>query len=238
MTEQPLIFDGAMGTVIYDRGIFINTCFDELNLTNSKLIQKIHSEYVEAGAQVLETNTFGANRIKLAAFGLATKVDEINSAAVRCAREAAGDDIYVIGSVGPCTKSSEILQSASINEVQEAFKEQIASLVKAGVDGIILETFSKLDELDLAIKAAESFDVPLIASFTVGHEGLTITGTPATAVVDFLDQNKRVQAIGINCGTGPAGAFSTLEKVISRSHKPFIVMPNAGMPRDVGGRML
>jgi homocysteine S-methyltransferase len=238
MTATPLIFDGAMGTTIYDRGVFINTCFDELNLSNSKLIQKIHSEYVEAGADVIETNTFGANRIKLAAFGLAAKVDEINTAAVKIARSVAGEENYVIGSVGPCTRASETLQPSSISEVENAFREQITSLVNAGVDGIILETFSKLDELNLALKAAGGFDVPLIASFTVTDEGLTLTGTPAEVIVDSLEQHSRVQAIGINCGTGPAGAFSTLESVISRSNKPFVVMPNAGMPKDVNGRML
>jgi homocysteine S-methyltransferase len=238
LSEKPLIFDGAMGTMIYERGVFINSCYDELCLTNPSLISGIHEEYVAAGAEVVETNTFGANRIKLGAFGLAEKVADINRAAVRLARTAAGERAYVAGSVGPCTKSLEVLDSHQSSLASAAFVEQIDILCAEGVDCIILETFTKVEELLLALSAAEQKPVPLIASFTLGSDGLTAVGTPATSVVQTLDKLARVDAIGVNCGTGPAGALEILEKIIPLTQKPVIVMPNAGFPRQVDGRML
>jgi homocysteine S-methyltransferase len=237
MSERPLVFDGAMGTMIYERGVFINTCYDELCLTKSKLVCGIHRDYIEAGAEAIETNTFGANRLKLAPYGLAAKVREINEAAVRCAREAAGDEVYVVGSVGPCTHAAETMSAGSAAEVREVFGEQIGILVEAGVDCIMLETFSKLDELALALEVIGG-TMPVIASFTVGIEGKTVLGTPAAVMVNALDTHERVGAIGLNCGVGPAGAYDTLEEIMSLTHKPMVVMPNAGMPREVGGRML
>lgn len=238
MIERPLIFDGAMGTMIYERGVFINTCYDELNLTNCKLVGGIHRDYIEAGAEVIETNTFGANRIKLAPYGLAPRTEEINRAAARCAREAAGEGVYVVGSVGPCTHANETLAPGSITRVTEAFDEQIGALVDEGVDAILLETFSKIDELCLAVDVAARHGATVIASFTVNHEGVTSTGTAAETVAERLQENPGVHAVGINCGTGPAGAFAALERVIRHTSKPVVVMPNAGLPREVSGRML
>jgi methionine synthase I (cobalamin-dependent)/5,10-methylenetetrahydrofolate reductase len=238
MIERPVVFDGAMGTMIYERGVFINTCFDELNLTDATLIAGIHREYIEAGAEAIETNTFGANRLKLGTYGLAAKTADINRAAVATSREAAGPDVFVVGSVGPCTGSTETLSAAQNDLVEQAFLEQISVLVEAGVDAIILETFAKLDELQLAIAAAARHSIRLIASFTVNSDGDTATGTPAALIVDTLAADARVHAIGINCGTGPAGAFDTLERIMGRTSKPVVVMPNAGLPREVNGRML
>ncbi|MBD3344606.1 MAG: bifunctional homocysteine S-methyltransferase/methylenetetrahydrofolate reductase [Chitinivibrionales bacterium] len=238
MKEKPLLFDGATGTMLYQRGVFINTCYDELCLTKKDIVKSIHEEYVAAGAEVIETNSFGANRIKLGSFGLVENVDAINRAAASCARKAAGDTVYVAGSVGPCTKAPEAFPASKYEAVKEAFKEQIESLTRAGVDCILFETFSKEDELRLAIEAAAEISIPIIASFTVGTNKKTAFGTPMIAMVSMLQENKHVDAIGINCGTGPAEALSALEQIVKQTDKPVVVMPNAGYPREVDGRLL
>jgi homocysteine S-methyltransferase len=238
LKASPLIFDGAMGTMIYQRGVFINTCYDEISLTNPTLISQIHREYVEAGAQAIETNTFGANRIKLAAYGLAEKVVEINRQAVKIAREAAGDDAYVVGSVGPCTRSDQVFTPEKAADVEAAFVEQILALTTTGVDAIVLETFGNADELVLAARVAKRCNAAVFASFAVSQEGLTAVGTPAEAMVEALQNEPAVDAIGVNCATGPAGAFDALQAILPLTTKPVIVMPNAGFPKEVGGRML
>ena len=239
MNERPLVFDGAMGTVIYERGVFINTCYDELNLTNPALIRSIHRDYLDAGAQVIETNTFGANRIKLTPHGLGDRFADINRAAVACARQAIdGAPVYLAASIGPCTRSTQALAPDSLEGVRAAFAEQMEVLAREGVDALVLETFSKLDELLLAAEVARTCALPLIASFAVDHQGITATGTPAADMVTALERCPGVGAIGINCGTGPQGALSTLESVIHLTTKPIVVMPNAGLPREVEGRML
>src|SRR4030067_116507 len=167
MKKSPLVFDDAMGTMISARGFFINTCFDELSLSNPKLISQIHREYVEAGAEVIETNTFGANRIALRPYGLSEKVVEINRQAVRIAREAAGDSVYVAGAVGPCIRPDQIMPDEHAVEVEEAFAEQIGALVAEGIDLVILETFTHLKELRLAARAAKQLGRPGLASLGV-----------------------------------------------------------------------
>jgi homocysteine S-methyltransferase len=239
MRTAPLVFDGAMGTMIYSRGVFINTCYDELCLTNSDLILRIHREYVSAGAEAIETNTFGANAIRLRQFGLAEHCAEINRAAVRIARQAGGDDIYVAGSVGPCTSPDQLITDEQvILEVRTAYQQQIDALASEGVDLILLETFSALSELQLAAAVAAKTSLPVVASFAVDDEGRTAAGTPAEAMVDELEADDSVDAIGMNCGTGPAGIYETLREVIKHTSKPLIVMPNAGSPRNVAGRTL
>ena len=143
LNNTPLIFDGAMGTVIYEKGIFLNACYDELNISNPNLIRSIHEDYVAAGADVILTNTFGANRIKLEKFGLADKVCEINKKGVEIAKQAVGnnENVYILASVGSNLSSGEILTSENINTIKDSYKEQISALVEAGVDGIIFETF-------------------------------------------------------------------------------------------------
>lgn len=238
MKQTPLVFDGAMGTMIYQRGVFINTCYDEISLTNPTLISQIHREYVEAGAQAIETNTFGANRIKLAAYGLAEKVVEINRQAVKIARETAGEDVYVVGSVGPCSHPDQVFTPEKAEEVEAAFVEQILALTTAGVDAILLETFANADELILAARVAKRCNAIVLASFAISQEGLTAVGTPAEAMVEALQNEPVVDAIGINCAIGPAGAFDALQAILPLTTKPVIVMPNAGFPKEVGGRML
>ncbi len=238
MKRSPLVFDGAMGTMIYDRGVFINTCFDELSLTNPKLIGQIHREYVEAGAEVIETNTFGANRIALRPYGLSEKVVDINRHAVRIAREIAGDSVYVAGAAGPCIRPDQIMPDEHAVEVEEVFSEQMEALTAEGVDLVILETFTHLKELALAARAAKRFGAPVLASFVLTDRGETATGVAASAMAQALDGDDNVDVIGINCGTGPAGVFDALQTVLPLVSKPMVVMPNAGFPRDVGGRLL
>ena len=162
LNERTLVFDGAMGTTIYSRGVFINTCFDELNLTRPDLIKEIHQEYVDAGSDVILTNTFGANSIKLKKYGLSGKCKEINEAGVKIAKEVAGDNVYVLGSVGSRLKLGSIMTSENQQEIEDSYHEQISTLVKAGVDGIMLETYFDLKELLLGAKIAKSYNIPVI----------------------------------------------------------------------------
>ncbi|NCO42926.1 MAG: bifunctional homocysteine S-methyltransferase/methylenetetrahydrofolate reductase [Armatimonadetes bacterium CG_4_10_14_3_um_filter_66_18] len=238
MKQSPVVFDGAMGTMIYDRGVFVNACYDELCLSKPDLIAEIHRDYVAAGVDVLETNTFGANRFKLRPHGLGEKVEQLNRAAVRLARQAGGDGVYVVGSVGPCTGSDQALPAVQAEAVREAFAEQIGALVGEGADAVLLETFAETEELRLALDAAAGCDCLVIASFTVNQFGQTAMGTEADVIVAELERDDRVDAIGTNCGTGPAGAFDTLERILPLTSKPVIVMSNAGLPKEVNGRML
>src|SRR4030067_238131 len=238
MKKSPLGFDGAMGTMIYERGGFINTRFDELSLPNPKLISQIHREYVEAGAEVIETNTFGANRIALRPYGLSEKVVEINRQAVRIAREAAGDSVYVAGAVGPCIRPDQIMPDEHAVEVEEAFAEQIGALVAEGIDLVILETFTHLKELRLAARAAKRLGAPVLASFVLNDRGETAVGRKAGAIARELSADENVDAVGINCGTGPAGGFDALQSVHPQGVKPVAGMPHAGLLRDVGGGLL
>ncbi|MDT8389470.1 MAG: bifunctional homocysteine S-methyltransferase/methylenetetrahydrofolate reductase [Lentisphaeria bacterium] len=238
ITSQPVVFDGAMGTVLYERGVFVNTCYDAVCLSRPDLVLEVHRSYVDAGARVIETNTFGANPVKLREHGLSEKLEEINRTAVTLAKEAAGDKAFTAGSVGPCLRPRQPWNPARADELFEAFAEQMRVLVDAGVDLLALETFCHLDELALACQAAGVFDVPLLASFTVGESGETIFGVPAARGVALLDTDANVDMIGLNCGTGPAPLFDVLESVIHLSPKPFVVMPNAGAPKEVDGRMM
>ncbi|MBF8258167.1 MAG: methylenetetrahydrofolate reductase [Actinobacteria bacterium] len=238
MKETPLLFDGAMGTMIYERGVFINASYDELCLSNPKLISQIHREYVEAGADVIETNTFGANRIMLRPYGLAEKAEAINRQAVRLAREAAGDQVLVAAAVGPCIRPDQILPEGHIAEVETAFAEQIGALASEGVDLVVLETFTNLKELQLAARTAKRLGLPVLASFVLNERGETAVGTSAEMMAQALSADDNVDAVGINCGIGPAGVFDALQNVLPRTKKPFVVMPNAGLPRDIAGRMI
>lgn len=238
MKDTPLMFDGAMGTMIYAKGVFINTCYDEVCLTNPALIAEIHRDYVDAGADVIETNSFAANRIKLRAHGLAEKTVEINRASARLAREAAGDELLVAGSVGPCTKVGQLWNPDVADDIRDVYTEQIAALVEGGVDFIMLETFSCIDELRLAAEVARGQGVPVFANVVVDEQGETALGCKLESVVSILDADDNVDGMGINCGVGPAPATEAVERVLTHTSKPFVVMPNAGMPKDVDGRMI
>ena len=236
--ETPQIFDGAMGTMIYEKGVFINACYDELCLTRPDLVREIHCEYVAAGADVIETNTFGANRIRLAEHGLADKVTAINTQAVKLAREVADDNIYVAASVGPCLNSHQLWSDDTAEPIRAAFSEQIQILINASVDLIMLETFVHLGELLLAAECASGKGVPVFASFTITEHGHTLVGNTIKTMVHALSECPFVDGLGINCGVGPSHAYEATEQILSLTKKPLVVMPNAGLPRQVEGRTL
>jgi len=238
MNETPLVFDGAMGTMIYEKGVFINACYDELNLTNSKLIKSIHQEYIDAGCDVICTNTFGANMFKLEKYGLGGKIYDINKKGAEIAREVAGDDIYVLGSIGSCLERGASLTVENIDKLKYNYEIQVKALKEGGVDGIILETFSNFDELEVAAEVAKIYELPLIASLACKKEKETLSGLNIKDAIKRLDKNKNIDAIGMNCIIGPHAMLSLLEDVISLTSKPFIVEPNAGHPQNVDGRMI
>lgn len=235
--DTPLIFDGAMGTVIYEKGIFLNACYDELNLTNPDLIKSIHQSYVDAGADVILTNTFGANRIKLEKYGLADKVKEINIAGVKLARSTS-EDVYVLASIGSNLSSGEILTSENLERIKASYKEQISILVDAGVDGIIFETFFDVEELMIATEIAKSYQIPVVASMTLTKEMETPRGLSIVTALKKLDKSQSVDILGLNCSIGPHAMLSAVEKVIGSISKPLVVQPNAGHPQKRDGRMI
>ena len=233
----PLIFDGAMGTVIYEKGVFLNTCYDELNLTNPDLIKSIHQDYVTAGADVILTNTFGANKIKLEKYGLANKVREINIAGAKLAKSIS-EEVYVLGSIGSNLSSGEILTPENIEQVKDSYREQISALVEAKIDGIIFETFFDIEELLLASSIAKEFEIPVVASMTLTKEMETPKGLSIVTALKKLDKSQSVDILGLNCSIGPHAMLSAVEKVIGSISKPLVVQPNAGHPQKRDGRMI
>jgi methionine synthase I (cobalamin-dependent)/5,10-methylenetetrahydrofolate reductase len=240
LQQSPVLCDGAMGTLLYAKGVFINRCYDELNVSQPDLIRQVHQEYLQSGAEVIETNTFGANSFRLSRFSCGDKVREINIAGARLAREAAKSfDGYVAGSVGPLGVRIEPLGKISLEEAYASFIEQIEALVKGGVDLIVLETFGYMEELRQAIRAAREVkpDMPLIAQVTIDDEGNCLDGsTPETFTQRLLDWGADV--IGCNCSVGPAPMLDTIERMraIVGEAVPLSAQPNAGMPRSVEGR--
>ena len=236
--KRVFVADGAMGTMLYSRGVFINRCYDDLNLSGADMVRQIHQEYVKAGAEVLETNTFGATRPRLAAFGLAEKLGDINQAGVRIARQAAGDRAYVAGAIGPLSVRIEPLGPTSFAEARGCFREQIDALLEAGVDLLILETFSNLDELREAIFAAREAAGPemaIIAQVTIDDYGNLPGGTDTATFTSRLDEWP-CDIIGLNCSVGPKIMLETAETMMRHSRKPLSIMPNAGNPMRIEGR--
>src|SRR5476651_828831 len=236
-----VLFDGAMGTMLYARGVFINQCYDELNLRAPDLVRDVHKAYVKAGAEVLETNSFGANRIKLTPFGLASQTRELNKRAAELAREAAdtGHDVLVAGAVGPLGVRLEPFGPTSADEAKEIFREQMEGLKAGGADLFILETFSDLHEIGQAIGAARAVDpaMPVVAQMTIGADGLTPYGATPEDVARALDRFG-ADIIGLNCSVGPQTILEAVEKMVPVTRKKISAQPNAGMPRDVGGRSM
>jgi len=236
LSDTVLLFDGAIGTMLYSHGIFINRCYDELNLSRPDLVKTIHRQYVEAGADCIETNTFGANPFKLAAHGFKEKLSAINYEGARLAREVVGSDRLVAGSIGPLGIKLEPWGPTSMEEAREAFKEQVRALNDGGVDLFILETFPDLNEIQQAILAVKDVcDLPIIASMTVGDDGNLIYGTTPETFTHKLDEWD-VDVIGLNCSVGPHYMLQTLEKIVKLTEKPISAIPNAGMPRIIEGR--
>jgi methionine synthase I (cobalamin-dependent)/5,10-methylenetetrahydrofolate reductase len=237
LQNEVIVFDGGVGTYLYEKGIFINTCFDELNLINPDIVSEVHRDYVNAGADVIETNTFGANRFKLAPHGLEGKVHEINLKGALLAKRVAGENTLVAGSVGPLGVQIEPLGKLSFDEARDVFEEQIKGLLDGGVDMIILETFSLVAELKQAIRAVRELnnDIPLIAQITISDEGKLLSGEPLQNFVIGIAECK-VDAIGMNCSVGPKAMLEALEEFKTLTPLPISVQPNAGLPQNVGGR--
>ena len=233
-----MLCDGAMGTLLYAKGIFINRSYDELNLSQPDLIRGIHHEYLQAGAEIIETNTFGGNSFRLGRHSLADKVQDINRAGVRVAREAAKSfDVWVAGSVGPLGTRIEPLGKTSFDEAREAFRQQIAVLVEGGVDLLILETFGYLEEIHQAMLAARdmSATIPLVAQVTIDEDGNCLDGSdPKTFVPKLVEWGADV--IGCNCSVGPVAMLDAMERVRAATSLPLAAQPNAGIPRSVDGR--
>ncbi len=237
LQRDVIVFDGGVGTYLYEKGIFINTCFDELNLTNPDIVAEVHRDYLNAGADVIETNTFGANRFKLAPYGLEPKVREIASRGAEIARRVAGDAALVAGSVGPLGVQIEPLGKLSFDEAREAFREQIAALLEGGVDLIVLETFSFHPELVQAIRAVRELNptIPLMAQATITDDGRLVSGASLDVLVREITP-LNVDVIGLNCSVGPKAMLEALEHLRSLTPLPLSVQPNAGLPQRIGGR--
>src|SRR5258705_9183142 len=230
------VVDGAMGTMLYAKGIYINRCYDELNLTNPDLVREVHTEYIRAGADIIETNTFGASAHKLQQYGLEGNMSEINTLAAKIAREAAGDRVYVAGAIGPLGLRIEPYGPTSFEEAKELFKNQATALLEGGVDLFILETFSDVSEIRQSIRAIrELCDLPIIAQMTIMTDGNTLFGTTPEVFTERLDE-RGADVIGLNCGVGAAIILTALEKMRAVTKKKIAAQPHARLPRDVQGR--
>jgi len=240
--QGPLLCDGAMGTVLYARGVALDACFDVLNLNNPRLVQGVHADYIAAGADCIETNTFGANRFKLAVHGLETQVREVNRRGVRLARdvrEAAGRDVWVLGSIGPLGKYLEPLGTVTADEAREAFREQAEALLEGGVDAFVVETFSDVAEIGLAVEAIRSVtDLPIVAQMAFTDEAVTFMGRAPGEVARDL-RALDVQAIGANCSVGSSTLYDVLERMVPEAGGlPLAIQPNAGLPSRIGERLI
>ncbi|HPC35475.1 MAG TPA: bifunctional homocysteine S-methyltransferase/methylenetetrahydrofolate reductase [Candidatus Marinimicrobia bacterium] len=238
LKNNVVLFDGAMGTELYNRGVYLNRCFDELNLSRPQIVRDVHRSYVQAGADVIETNTFGANAFKLCAHGIGEKVEAINREGAKIARAEAGEECWVAGSIGPLGIRIEPWGATSEKEAQKAFEQQAKALLEGGVDLFILETFSDLNEIHQAIKAVREIgSLPVMAMMTLNDDGTTPYGNSPEQIVAHLSE-WGADIIGLNCGVGPQIMLNALEKMVRLTTKPLAVMPNAGFPRNVEGRSI
>jgi methionine synthase I (cobalamin-dependent)/5,10-methylenetetrahydrofolate reductase len=248
LASRPLLADGAMGTVLYARGVFIHRCYDELNLSDPGLIVSVHEEYLQAGAEIVETNTFGANRFRLTRHGLGSKVQEINAAGMKLARQAAdrlkdkqAGEAWVAGSVGPLGVRLEPLGKTSLDEAREAFAEQMSVLAGEGpgkgVDLLIVETMPALNEARQALAAAHAVALwlPVLVMMTVDDESNCLDGSSPAHAAKMLTE-WGASAVGVNCSTGPTTVLTAIEAMRGATTLPLAAMPNAGVPRAVEGR--
>ena len=236
IARRVLVCDGAMGTMLYAKGIFLNRSFDELNLTQPDLVAEVHQAYIRAGSDVVETNTFGANRVKLAAFGLADRVASLNTQGARIARHAARDEAYVAGSIGPLGIRIEPWGKTGVDEAEEHFREQARALVDGGVELFVLETFRDVNELGAALRAVRSVcDLPIVAQVTTEEDGNSLDGVAPETFVPQLEQ-LGANLVGVNCSVGPAAMLETVERMGRVASVPLSAQPNAGRPREIEGR--
>jgi methionine synthase I (cobalamin-dependent)/5,10-methylenetetrahydrofolate reductase len=237
--REPVLFDGAMGTVLYNKGLFINRCFEEANLSHQGMVREIYAEYLHAGAKVLTTNTFGANSFKLRGHNLQDQILEINRTSAAVAKAVADGQAWVAGSVGPLGVRIEPWGPTSFDEARAAFREQVKGLIEGGVDLICLETFSDISEIQQAVLAVRDVDkkIPLIAHMVINPDGNTPIGTPLEWAMKKLDEWD-VDAVGLNCSVGPVPMMTALAKIQSVTSKPISFQPNAGLPKTVDGRQI
>jgi methionine synthase I (cobalamin-dependent)/5,10-methylenetetrahydrofolate reductase len=238
LKKSPVLCDGAMGTLLYSKGVFINRCYDELNLSQPELIRGIHHDYLQAGAEVIETNTFGGNSFRLERHSLASRVREINLAGAHLAGEAAKSfDVLVAGAVGPLGIRIEPLGKTSFAEARAAFREQIEALVEGGVDVLIMETFGYVEELHQAILAARDVDpkIRVVAQVTVDEDSNCLDGSTPETFAPRLEE-WGADVIGCNCSVGPVAMLEAMERVRAATSLPLSAQPNAGTPRSVEGR--
>ena len=238
MDRRVHVLDGAMGTFLYSRGVFVNVCYDELNISQPSLIRDVHDRYLRVGAEAIETNTFGANPVKLSSWGLEDRTEELNRAGATIARDAAGSRASVLGAVGPLGIRIEPWGPTSRDEAVGYFVRQISGLIEGGVDGLILETFGDLDELHTAIIAArQACDLPVVAQVTITEEGATAYGSDPEKVARALTE-WGADVVGVNCSVGPAIMLEAVERMAAVTDRPLSAQPNAGMPRVVGDRKI
>jgi methionine synthase I (cobalamin-dependent)/5,10-methylenetetrahydrofolate reductase len=234
-----LVVDGAMGTQLYERGVLYSACFEELNVSRPALVSKVHEDYLRAGAQVLETNTFGANALRLEKYGLSGRVRELNLAGVRVAREAAGGQAYVLGAIGPSGYFLGEASAEDLGKVKTALLEQARSLVESGVDGLLVETFRQTPELRIAVEAAvEAAEgrLPVVASASLDDGGRMAEGTDAAEVARLV-REWGASIVGVNCSEGPMAVLAAVEKMVPAG-LPVLAAPNAGLPRRIDERMV
>ena len=236
LEDRVLVCDGAMGTMLYSKGVFISRCFDELNISNPQLVREVHLDYINAGAQIIETNTFGANRSKLMTHGLAEQMREINIQGARIAREAAGEGVFVAGAIGPLGIRIEPWGKTSIDEAQAVFREQAQALLDSGVDAFMLETFFDLNEVFAAMRGVRQVsDRPLIVQMSIEEDGNSTEGTPPEVFARRLEE-WGADVLGLNCSVGPQTMLDAIERIAGVTSKRLSVQPNAGKPKNIEGR--
>jgi homocysteine S-methyltransferase len=235
---RPHVVDGAMGTMLYSRGVYINRCYDELSLREPDLVRDVHRAYLRAGAEVLETNSYGANRVKLTRYGLESEVRAINARAAELARGVAGERACVAGAVGPLGLRIEPYGPTSEAEAFDLFREQVEGLLEGGVDLVVLETFSDLQEIQQAVKAVRSLcDLPVMAQMVIQEDGHTPLGTDAALFAQRLAE-LGCDVVGMNCSVGPAAMLDAVDRLIAVTDRPLSAQPNAGLPKEVDGRQI
>jgi homocysteine S-methyltransferase len=241
LKEGAMLCDGAMGTLLYSRGTGFEHPFDELNLSKPEMVQKVHQDYIKVGAEIIETNTFGGNRVRLGAHGLAGKVKEINIKGVKIAREAReieGEPVFVAGSIGPLGRPLAPIGKITLTQAFEAFQEQAEALLEGGVDLFIIETFSDLIEIKEAIKGVRRVSkLPIIAQMTFSEEGLTLMGHTPSGIGKELEKME-VDVIGVNCSVGPQRVLDVIYQMRKVTSLKLSAQPNAGFPRFVDGRFI
>ena len=238
LADRVVLFDGAMGTRLYDLGVFLNRCFDELNLSNASLVETVHRSYVAVGCDVVETNTFGANRLKLEKHGLGDEVRAINRAGAAIARKAVGGDAFVAGAVGPLGVRIEPWGPTSVDDAARMFEEQAEGLVEGGVDLFSVETFYDLAEIEAAVAGIRRVsDLPIVAQMTLEDDGNSLEGVDPETFGRRLAALP-VQAVGVNCSVGPAAMLDAVERMARAVELPLAAQPNAGKPRAVDNRNL